>query len=185
MDLVLGTLALVLVSPVMLALAVVIRLTSPGPIFYRQRRMGLGGRPFDMLKFRSMRIDAERETGPVWAARDDARCTAVGRFMRRWSLDELPQLFNVLAGDMSLVGPRPEREVFAEQFRRRIPGYTQRHQVMAGMTGWAQINGWRGNSSLRHRVQCDLYYIANWSPWLDLKILLLTPWYGLRHRNAY
>ena len=105
--------------------------------------------------------------------------------MRRWSLDELPQLFNVLAGDMSLVGPRPERGVFVEQFRTQIPGYTQRHQVKAGITGWAQVNGWRGNTSLRHRVQCDLYYIANWSLGLDLKILFMTLWRGLRHRNAY
>jgi len=105
--------------------------------------------------------------------------------MRRWSLDELPQLFNVLAGDMSLVGPRPERGVFVEKFRRQIPSYTQRHQVKAGITGWAQVNGWRGNTSLRHRVQCDLYYIANWSVWLDLKILFMTLWCGLRHRNAY
>ena len=134
-----------------------------------RRGLGLGGRPFDMLKFRSMRIDAERQTGPVWAARNDDRCTPLGRFMRRWSLDELPQLFNVLAGDMSLVGPRPERSVFVEQFRRQIPDYAQRHQVKAGMTGWAQVHGWRGNTSLRHRLRCDLYYISHWSLWLDLQ----------------
>lgn len=185
MDVVLATAALVLVGPVMAALAVAVKLTSSGPVLYRQARTGLGGRSFHMLKFRSMRPDAERRTGPVWAARDDARCTPLGRFMRRWSLDELPQIFNVLAGDMSLVGPRPERGVFVEQFRRQIPGYTQRHQVKAGITGWAQVNGWRGNTSLRHRVQCDLYYIANWSLGLDLKILFLTLWCGLRHRNAY
>lgn len=185
MDVVLATAALVLVGPVMAAPAVAVKLTSSGPVLYRQARTGLGGRSFHMLKFRSMRPDAERRTGPVWAARDDARCTPLGRFMRRWSLDELPQIFNVLAGDMSLVGPRPERGVFVEQFRRQIPGYTQRHQVKAGITGWAQVNGWRGNTSLRHRVQCDLYYIANWSLGLDLKILFLTLWCGLRHRNAY
>ncbi len=185
MDLVLGTAALVALAPLMALLAVLVKLSSPGPVFFRQTRTGLGGRTFDMLKFRSMRIDAETQTGPVWARRGDDRCTPLGRFMRRWSLDELPQLFNVLAGDMSLVGPRPERGVFVDQFRRQIPGYQQRHQVKAGMTGWAQVNGWRGNTSLRRRVECDLYYIANWSVWLDLKILLLTVFSGVRHRNAY
>ena len=150
----------------------------------RQPRAGLNGRTFQMLKFRSMRLDAERTTGPVWAVRGDDRCTPLGRLLRRWSLDELPQLLNVLKGDMSLVGPRPERGVFVEQFRRQIPNYAQRHQVKAGITGWAQVNGWRGNTSLRRRVECDLYYICNWSLWLDLKILLLTPLRGIWHRNA-
>ncbi len=185
LDLVLGTLALVLLSPVMLALAVAIKLTSPGPVFYRQLRMGLGGKPFWMWKFRSMRVDAEAESGPRWASKDDPRCTAVGRFMRRWSLDELPQLFNVLAGQMSLVGPRPERGVFVERFRRQVPNYAQRHQVKAGITGWAQVHGWRGDTSLRRRVQYDLYYITHWSLWLDLKILWLTLLRGFRHPNAY
>jgi Undecaprenyl-phosphate glucose phosphotransferase len=184
-DLVLGTAALILAAPLMLALAMAIKLTSRGPVLFRQTRTGLGGRPFEMLKFRTMRDDAEAATGPVWAVRGDDRCTTLGRFLRRWSLDELPQLFNVLAGDMSLVGPRPERGPFVEQFRRQLPGYAQRHRVKAGMTGWAQVNGWRGNTSLRHRLQCDLYYIANWSFGLDLKILLLTLWCGLRHRHAY
>jgi Undecaprenyl-phosphate glucose phosphotransferase len=185
MDLLLGTAAVVVLAPLMAALAAAIKLGSPGPVFYRQPRTGLGGRTFAMLKFRSMRIDAERETGPVWARAGDDRCTPLGRFMRRWSLDELPQLLNVLAGQMSLVGPRPERGVFVEQFRRQIPGYQQRHQVKAGMTGWAQVNGWRGNTSLRRRIECDLYYVAHWSIWLDLEILLMTVWRGLRHRNAY
>jgi exopolysaccharide biosynthesis polyprenyl glycosylphosphotransferase len=185
MDLILAFAALLFLAPLMAVLAVAIKLTSPGPVFYRQARTGLGGRSFNMLKFRSMRSDAEQETGPVWASPGDVRCTRLGRFMRRWSLDELPQLLNVLAGDMSLVGPRPERGVFVERFRRQIPNYAQRHQVKAGITGWAQVNGWRGNTSLRHRVRCDLYYIAHWSLWLDLKILLMTPWRGLRHRNAY
>lgn len=185
MDVVVASLALLLLAPVMTLLAVAIKLSSPGPVFYRQKRIGLHGRTFPMLKFRSMRIDAERETGPVWAQPHDARCTGLGRFMRRWSLDELPQLLNVLAGDMSLVGPRPEREVFVEKFSKQIPGYAQRHQVKTGITGWAQVNGWRGCSSLRHRVQCDLYYIANWSLWLDLKILALTIVRGLRQRHAY
>lgn len=185
MDVALGTAALVLMSPVMLALAVAVKLTSRGPVLYRQSRLGLGGRTFDMLKFRSMYVDAEQNTGPVWARRGDDRCTPLGRLMRRWSLDELPQLFNVLAGDMSLVGPRPERGVFVEQFRKQIPGYAQRHQVKTGITGWAQVHGWRGNTSLRHRIECDLYYIAHWSLALDLQILLMTLWHGWRHRNAY
>jgi len=182
MDLALGSLALVVLSPLMAALAVGVKLTSRGPIFYRQTRMGKNGRPFGMLKFRSMRLDAERATGPVWAARNDARCTPLGRLMRRWSLDELPQLLNVLAGHMSLVGPRPERAVFVERFRRQIPDYAHRQLVQAGMTGWAQVQGWRGNTSLRHRIRCDLWYISHWSIWLDLKILLLTAAGGLRQR---
>ncbi len=185
LDLVLATAALVLLAPLMLILAVAIKLTSPGPIFYRQLRMGLGGRPFWMWKFRSMRVDAEADTGPRWAAKDDPRCTPIGKFMRRWSLDELPQLFNVLLGDMSLVGPRPERGVFVERFRHQVPNYAQRHQVKAGITGWAQVNGWRGNTSLGRRVQYDLYYITHWSLWLDLKILWLTLLRGFRHPNAY
>jgi len=182
MDLALGSLALVVLAPLMAALAVGVKLTSRGPIFYRQTRMGKNGRPFGMLKFRSMRLDAEQATGPVWAARNDARCTPLGRLMRRWSLDELPQLFNVLAGQMSLVGPRPERAVFVERFRRQIPDYAHRQLVQAGMTGWAQVQGWRGNTSLRHRIRCDLWYISHWSIWLDLKILLLTAAGGLRQR---
>ncbi len=184
-DLVLGTAALALLAPLMILLAAAVKLTNSGPVLFTQTRTGLEGRQFRMFKFRSMRCDAERETGPVWARPDDDRCTPLGRLMRRWSLDELPQLLNVLAGDMSLVGPRPERAVFVEKFRRQVPGYTQRHQVKAGMTGWAQVNGWRGNTSLRHRLQCDLYYISHWSLWLDLKILFLTLCYGWRHRNAY
>jgi len=183
MDLALGGLALAMLAPLMTALAVGVKLSGRGPIFYRQQRMGLRGRTFAMLKFRSMHIGAEQGTGPVWAARDDRRCTPLGRFMRRWSLDELPQLFNVLAGHMSLVGPRPERGVFVEKFRHEIPDYTQRHQVKAGMTGWAQVHGWRGNTSLRHRIQCDLWYISHWSLWLDVKILVMTLFGGLRERG--
>jgi exopolysaccharide biosynthesis polyprenyl glycosylphosphotransferase len=182
MDLVLGGLAVVLLSPLMAVLALGVKLSSRGPVFYRQTRMGRSGQPFEMLKFRSMRADAEQATGPVWAERDDPRCTPLGRLMRRWSLDELPQLFNVLAGQMSLVGPRPERAVFVERFRRRIPDYAHRHLVPVGMTGWAQVQGWRGNTSLRHRLRCDLWYISHWSIWLDLKILLLTVAVGLRAR---
>ena len=184
-DLIIGSAALVFLSPLFLLLAVGVKLSSPGPVFFRQARAGLGGRSFSMLKFRTMRLDAEKETGPVWTKPNDGRCTRLGRIMRRWSLDELPQLLNVLAGEMSLVGPRPERNVFIEKFRRQLPGYCQRHQVKAGMTGWAQVNGWRGNTSLRHRLRCDLYYIANWSLWLDLHILLLTLWRGIRSPHAY
>jgi Undecaprenyl-phosphate glucose phosphotransferase len=183
-DLALGGAALLLLAPLMAALALGVKLSSRGPVFYRQARMGLRGRTFNMLKFRTMPPDAERATGPVWATRDDRRCTPLGRFLRRWSLDELPQLVNVLAGDMSLVGPRPERGVFVEQFRARIPDYAQRHQVQAGMTGWAQVHGWRGDTSLRHRTRCDLYYISHWSLWLDLKILWMTLCGGLRQRSG-
>ncbi len=180
MDLGLGGTALLLIGPLMAALAAAVKLSSRGPVLYRQARMGLQGRTFSMLKFRSMPPDAERSTGPVWADRNDRRCTPLGRFMRRWSLDELPQLFNVLAGDMSLVGPRPERSVFVEKFCRQIPDYAQRHLVKAGMTGWAQVHGWRGNTSLRRRVQCDLYYISHWSLGFDLRILWMTVWHVLR-----
>ncbi|MGH9379871.1 MAG: undecaprenyl-phosphate glucose phosphotransferase [Thermoanaerobaculia bacterium] len=151
-----------------------IRLEDSGPIFYRQVRMGLDGTPFAMLKLRSMRANAEATSGPVWALRDDPRRTRVGSFLRRWSLDELPQLWNVVKGDMSLVGPRPERPAFVREFKEKIPQYMLRHRVKAGMTGWAQIHGWRGNTSIRKRIQYDLYYIENWSLKLDLKILWLT-----------
>ncbi len=185
MDFSLALVAIGLLAPVLLLLAALVKLTSRGPVFYRQRRAGLGGTEFQMLKFRSMRTDAEQQTGAVWAVRGDDRCTALGRIMRRYSLDELPQLLNVLVGDMSLVGPRPERPVFVEQFRKEIPNYTWRHQVKAGITGWAQVNGWRGNTSLRRRLEFDLHYISNWSLWLDFKILCLTVWCGMRSENAY
>jgi Undecaprenyl-phosphate glucose phosphotransferase len=185
-DLVFGTIALVVAAPVMLAIVVALKLTSPGPVLYRQERMGVDGRRFRMLKFRTMRVDAEAETGPVWARADDPRRTALGIFLRRTSLDELPQLFNVLHGEMSLVGPRPERPSFVEEFRRRVPGYMLRHKVKAGITGWAQINGWRGNTSIERRIECDLQYIERWSLAFDLKILLQTLWYGFRiNRNAH
>jgi exopolysaccharide biosynthesis polyprenyl glycosylphosphotransferase len=168
----------------MLILAALVKLTSAGPVLYLQVRMGLGGKPFTMLKFRSMRLDAEEETGPVWAGRDDPRCTRLGRFMRRTSLDELPQLLNVLVGNMSLVGPRPERPNFVEEFTQTLPAYMLRHNVKAGMTGWAQVNGLRGQTSLKKRLQYDLYYINNWSLGFDLYILLRTPFVGFIHPNA-
>lgn len=138
-----------------------------------------------MLKFRSMRMDAELERGAVWAAKEDSRRTFIGSFLRKTSLDELPQLWNVMKGEMSLVGPRPERPIFVHQFRREIPHYMLRHKVKAGMTGWAQVNGWRGNTSLKERIECDLYYIRNWSYLLDCKILFLTLWKGFVNKNAY
>jgi Undecaprenyl-phosphate glucose phosphotransferase len=185
MDVLLSSVALVVLSPVMLLIALIVKLTSPGPVFYRQERCGLNGQSFPMLKFRSMRIDAEQQTGAVWAKKDDPRRTPWGTFLRRTSLDELPQLINVLKGDMSLVGPRPERPVFIQQFTKTIPNYMARHCVKSGITGWAQVHGWRGNTSLRKRIQYDLYYITHWNPWLDLRILWMTIFHGLFHRNAY
>lgn len=184
-DIVVAALALILLSPLLLAIALLVRLSSPGPILYKQERMGLDGRTFQMLKFRSMRVDAEATTGAVWARESDDRRTLLGTLLRKSSLDELPQLWNVLRGEMSLVGPRPERPVFVHQFRREIPHYMLRHKVKAGITGWAQVNGWRGNTSLRRRIECDLYYIQNWSYALDLKILTLTLWKGFVNKNAY
>jgi len=166
-------------------IAAAIRFTSPGPVFYRQERMGLDRRPFMVLKFRSMYENAERDTGPIWARENDPRRTPVGRILRRFSLDELPQFWNVLRGDMSLVGPRPERPFFVEQFRDQIPQYMLRHKVKSGLTGWAQVNGWRGNTSIEKRIEYDLYYIENWSVTLDFKILWLTLVRVLFHRHAY
>jgi Undecaprenyl-phosphate glucose phosphotransferase len=185
MDIVLATFALIVLSPVLLTIALVVKLTSKGPIFFRQERCGLNGKSFQMLKFRSMRVDAEAATGPVWAAKQDDRKTPIGGFLRKTSLDELPQFINVLRGDMSIVGPRPERPVFIERFRKTIPNYMARHAVKCGITGWAQVNGWRGNTSLRKRIQYDLYYIVHWNPMFDLKIMWMTLWNGLVHRNAY
>ena len=185
MDFAFSIFAILLLSPVMLSIAIAIKLTSRGPIFYRQERCGLNGRSFNMLKFRSMRADAEKGTGPVMTAKDDNRRTPIGTFLRETSLDELPQFFNVLFGDMSVVGPRPERPEFISQFQKTIPNYMARHAVKSGITGWAQVNGWRGNTSLRKRIQFDLYYIVHWNPLFDLRIMWMTVWNGLVHRNAY
>jgi len=165
-------------------IAAIIKQSSSGPVFYRQERMGLDGKAFTVYKFRSMHLDAEDSTGPVWARDDDPRATAVGRWLRRFDLDELPQFWNVLKGDMSIVGPRPERPFFVEQFKHRIPQYMLRHKVKAGITGWAQVNGWRGNTSLEKRIEYDLYYIENWSVSLDLKIMWLTLVRGLFQKAA-
>jgi len=174
-DIVLASLGLVLLSPLFLLITMAIKLTSPGPVFYKQVRMGLDGRVFEMLKFRSMIVGAEQASGPVWAQKEDPRRTVLGRFLRRFSLDELPQMINVIKGEMSLVGPRPERPELILSFKDKIPNYMLRHKMKAGMTGWAQINGWRGNTSLKKRIECDLYYIENWSLLMDSKIFC-TSW---------
>ena len=183
-DLVVGGLAVATFLPLMGIIALLIKCTSSGPVLYRQERMGLDGDRFVMLKFRTMVTNAEESTGPVWAAYADPRVTAFGRWLRQSSLDELPQLINVLRGEMSLVGPRPERPPLIDEFRRSIPRYMLRHKVKAGMTGWAQIHGWRGNTSLATRVQFDLDYIENWSLTWDLKILALTVLRGFRNYPA-
>jgi Undecaprenyl-phosphate glucose phosphotransferase len=185
MDVLLSLLGLIVLSPLLALIAVLVKLTSPGPVLFRQERCGLNGRTFHMLKFRSMRVDAEQQTGAVWAQKVDHRRTRLGTILRKTSLDELPQLLNVLRGDMSLVGPRPERPVFIQRFSKTIPNYMARHCVKAGITGWAQVHGWRGNTSLRKRLQYDLYYITHWTPWLDLRILWMTLFRGLVHKNAY
>lgn len=184
-DVVVAALGLVLLLPLLALIALLIRLTSPGSVLLRQARLGLGERPFSMLKFRSMRADAEAETGAVWASPDDGRRTWLGRVLRRFSLDELPQLWNVLRGEMSLVGPRPERPVFVEQFKRDLPRYGDRHRVRPGLTGWAQVNDLRGQTPVDERLIYDLYYIENWSLAFDLKIILITLVRIFTHRNAY
>lgn len=174
-DLVVAAVVLVLISPLLLLLSVLIKLTSPGPVFFLQERVGLDGTSFQVVKFRSMRTDAEKTTGPVWAQKNDPRTTALGKFMRRFSIDELPQLINVIKGEMSLVGPRPERPHFVEQFKKEVPKYLDRHRVKTGMTGWAQVNGLRGaDASIEERTKFDVYYVENWSLVFDLKIIMKT-----------
>ena len=182
LDVVLSTAALVVLAIPLAIIAALVKWTSPGPVFYRQERMGLDGKAFNVYKFRSMYHDAEEATGPVWARDNDPRTTPLGTWLRRFDLDELPQFWNVLRGEMSIVGPRPERPFFVEQFKHRIPQYMLRHKVKAGITGWAQVNGWRGNTSLEKRIEYDLYYIENWSVTLDLKIMWLTLVRGLFQR---
>jgi exopolysaccharide biosynthesis polyprenyl glycosylphosphotransferase len=186
MDMLLSAVGLVFLSPFMLLAALLVKLDSPGPVFYTQERMGLDAIPFKIIKFRTMRIDAEEE-GPGWTTPDDPRKTKLGAFLRRFNIDELPQLINVLVGDMSLVGPRPERPVYVEQFRQIIPRYMDRHREKAGLTGWAQINGLRGDTSIGERTKYDLWYIENWSIGLDLKIIIRTILQTLfgTNQNAY
>ena len=183
LDLILSIVGLIVLSPLLLFIALVIKLTSPGPVFYTRERVGLDGRRFNMLKFRTMVVGAEEEAEPGWTRPDDARRTPVGRFLRRTNLDEFPQLFNVLAGSMSLVGPRPERPEMVEQFKPLVDRYSHKHWVKPGMTGWAQVNGWRGRTDLKRRIEHDIYYIERWSLWFDLKILFLTLFRG--YKNAY
>ena len=177
--------AIILFSPLMLVFCIIIKCTSPGPLIYRQERVGLRNKPFMMYKFRSMVVQDSAQEKSKWTTRDDPRVTKVGRFMRKTSIDELPQLLNVLKGDMSLVGPRPERPFFVEKFQKEIPRYMIKHQVRPGMTGWAQIHGLRGDTSIRRRIDYDLYYIENWTLSLDLKILVLTVFRGFINKNAY
>jgi exopolysaccharide biosynthesis polyprenyl glycosylphosphotransferase len=182
---VLAGLGCIVLAPLFLVVAIAVRLESDGPSLFRQRRLGRDGREFDMLKFRSMPIAAEEESGPVRATRDDGRPTRLGRWLRRTSLDELPQLWNVVRGEMSLVGPRPERPFFVGEFRESIPRYLERHGVKAGITGWAQVNGLRGDTSIEERTRYDLWYVENWSLALDLKILALTLLRFLFQEEAY
>lgn len=184
-DKVIALLILLLSSPFLLLIAIAIKLTSEGPVFFRQVRLGWNGKEINMYKFRTMPMDAEAQTGPVWTTAGDDRATPLGRFLRRTSLDEFPQFFNVLRGDMSIVGPRPERPVFVEKFKKELPQYSHRSKVKAGITGWAQVNGWRGDTCLEERLKHDLYYIENWSVLFDIKIIILTVFRGFVHRNAY
>lgn len=184
-DRLLALIILVVISPLMAAIAIGVKLSSPGPVFYRQERISWNNRPFMMLKFRSMPVAVESETGPVWAKAGECRATRFGALLRKTSLDELPQFINVLKGDMSIVGPRPERPIFVDQFKDEIPSYMKKHMVKAGITGWAQVKGWRGDTNLAKRIECDLYYIENWSLWLDFKIIVLTLFKGLVNKNAY
>ncbi|MBS6734263.1 MAG: undecaprenyl-phosphate glucose phosphotransferase [Clostridiales bacterium] len=177
--------AIILFSPVMLLAAILVKLTSPGPLIYKQERVGLHNRTFLMYKFRSMEVQPKEEEKKAWTVKNDPRVTGIGKFMRRTSIDELPQLFNILKGDMSLVGPRPERPFFVEKFREEIPRYMVKHQVRPGLTGWAQVNGYRGDTSIRKRIDYDLYYIENWTLGLDVKILIMTIFKGFINKNAY
>jgi Undecaprenyl-phosphate glucose phosphotransferase len=177
--------AIILFSPVMLLAAAMIKLTSPGPLIYKQERVGLHNNTFMMYKFRSMEVQTKEKEKKAWTVKNDPRVTGIGKLMRKTSIDELPQLFNILKGDMSLVGPRPERPFFVEKFREEIPRYMVKHQVRPGLTGWAQVNGYRGNTSIRKRIEYDLYYIENWSVGLDVKILFLTIFKGFVNKNAY
>lgn len=185
MDIVGSIIGIIVASPLMLLMCILIKLTSPGPLIYKQERVGLHNKTFWMYKFRSMEVQPESEEKKAWTVKNDPRVTGIGKFMRHTSIDELPQLFNILKGDMSLVGPRPERPFFVEKFREEIPRYMVKHQVRPGLTGWAQVNGYRGDTSIRKRIEYDLYYIENWSIGLDIKIILLTFFKGFINKNAY
>ena len=177
--------AIILFSPVMLVTSIIIKVTSPGPLIFKQERIGKHNRPFYMYKFRSMVVQDEKDEKKGWTTKNDPRVTPIGRFIRKTSIDELPQLFNILIGDMSLVGPRPERPQFVEKFKEEIPRYMIKHQVRPGLTGWAQVNGYRGDTSIQKRIEFDLYYIENWTMGFDFKIIFLTFFKGFINRNAY
>ena len=185
MDIVGSIAGIIVTSPIMLLMCLLIKLTSPGPLIYKQERVGLHNQNFWMYKFRSMEVQPESEEKKAWTVKNDPRVTGIGKFMRHTSIDELPQLFNILKGDMSLVGPRPERPFFVEKFREEIPRYMVKHQVRPGLTGWAQVKGYRGDTSIRKRIECDLYYIENWSVGFDIKIIFLTFFKGFVNKNAY
>ena len=184
-DIVGSIICIIIFSPVMLVSAILVKATSSGPLIFKQERVGLHNKPFPMYKFRTMYVQTEEEERKGWTQKNDPRVTSVGKFLRKTSLDEFPQLFNVLKGDMSLVGPRPERPQYVEKFREEIPRYMIKHQVRPGMTGWAQVNGYRGDTSIRKRIEHDLYYIENWTLGLDMKILFLTVFKGFINKNAY
>ena len=185
MDIVGSIVGIIVTSPIMLLMCLLIKLTSPGPLIYKQERVGLHNQNFRMYKFRSMEVQPESEEKKAWTVKNDPRVTGIGKFMRHTSIDELPQLLNILKGDMSLVGPRPERPFFVEKFREEIPRYMVKHQVRPGLTGWAQVKGYRGDTSIRKRIECDLYYIENWSIGFDIKIIFLTFFKGFVNKNAY
>lgn len=184
-DIVGSLVAIVLFSPIMIVSAILIKLTSPGPIVFSQERVGLHNKTFKMYKFRTMRVQDEKEEKKAWTVKDDPRVTGIGRILRRTSMDEVPQFFNILKGDMSLIGPRPERPFFVEKYKEEIPRYMVKHQVRPGLTGWAQVNGYRGDSSIRKRIDHDIYYIENWSIGFDIKIIFLTFFKGFINKNAY
>jgi putative colanic acid biosynthesis UDP-glucose lipid carrier transferase len=183
-DFILSGIGLILISPILFFISIGVKLSSPGPVFFGQKRIGLDGKEFLMWKFRSMRVDSEAN-GAGWTKVNDPRKTKFGSFIRKTSLDELPQLWNVFIGEMSLVGPRPEQPFYVEKFRDEIPAYMLRHKMKAGITGWAQVNGWRGDTSIASRIECDIWYIKNWSIWLDFGILFMTMWKGIVNKNAY
>lgn len=185
LDIIFSLVAIIITSPIMLIAAIAVKCTSPGPIIFKQERIGLHNKPFKMYKFRTMRVQKENEEKQAWTTKDDPRVTRCGKFMRKFSIDELPQFFNILKGDMSVVGPRPERPQFVERFREEIPRYMVKHQVRPGLTGWAQISGYRGDTSIKRRIEYDIFYIENWSLGFDIKIVFLTIFRVFRDTNAY
>lgn len=184
-DIVFSGIGIVVLSPLLLIIACAVKFTSKGPLIFKQERVGLRNEPFMMYKFRSMRVQDEKEEKKAWTVKDDPRVTKVGKFLRKTSLDELPQLFNIFKGEMSIVGPRPERPYFVEKFKEEIPRYMVKHQVRPGLTGWAQVNGYRGDTSIKKRIEYDLYYIENWTFGFDIKIMFMTIFKGFVNKNAY